>query len=122
MTPSLVAADGLHPSKLQYTKWVDAIIPRLQFDKALFSPAPEEVPDDPVSVYPNPAVSNLKVDSREEIRRVGIFDDSGRKVYDQIISSLPVEIDLSNLVPGIYVIWVYHGKEDAVFRSPLIIQ
>lgn len=66
---------------------------------ALFNPTSEEVTDDPVSVYPNPAGSTLKVDSQEEICRIGIFDDSGRNVYDQIISTLPVEIDLSYLVP-----------------------
>jgi lysophospholipase L1-like esterase len=121
LNPSLVAADGLHPSEVQYAKWVEAIIPRLRFETTLFNIGPAQLPDDPVSVYPNPAGSSVQIDSQEKISRISIFNAKGSNVSDQMINSLPVEIDLSHLGPGLYILWFYHVDDDTVSRRTLIV-
>lgn len=121
LNPLLVASDGLHPSKEQYAKWVGAIIPRFRFETTLFNNASEQLPDDPISVYPNPAGSSVKIDSLEKIGRISIFNATGSKVSDQMISNQPVEIDLSHLEPGLYTIWIYHGDDETVSRRTLIV-
>ncbi len=42
-------------------------------------------------------------------------------VSDQMTGKLAVEIDLSNLGSGIYVLWIYHGDEKTVSRRTLIV-
>ena len=121
LNPYLVAADGLHPSELQYAKWVEIIIPRFRFETPLFNSAPVQLPDDPISVYPNPAGSSVQIDSTEDISRISIFDATGNNVSDQMITTLPVEIDLSQLRPGLYVLWIYHADDDTVSRKKLIV-
>jgi lysophospholipase L1-like esterase len=121
LNPFLIAADGLHPSAMQYAKWVEAIIPRLRFETPLLNSAPVQRPDDPISVYPNPAGSSVVIDSLEEISRISIFNATGSGVYDQTISSLPVEIDLLHLGPGLYIMWLYHADDHTVSRRTLIV-
>ena len=120
--PSLVAADGLHPSAAQYARWVDAIIPRLRFDVSSFDHVPVQFQDDPISLFPNPTESILQVNSQEKIRRISIFNASGRNVSDTMISTLPLEIDVSHLEPGMYVLWIYPADGDRVFHRPFIVQ
>ena len=122
LNPSLVAGDGLHPSEVQYAKWVDAVIPRLRFETTFINSSPEQLQNDPISVYPNPSGSFVKIDSREEISRISIFNASGNKVSDQRINNMPVEIDLSHLGPGLYVLWIYHADHDGISRRRLIVQ
>jgi lysophospholipase L1-like esterase len=121
INPALVASDGLHPSEVQYAKWVEAIIPRVQFETTLFNSAPVQLPNDPISVYPNPAGSSVRIDSLEEISRISIYDGTGNKVSEQIINTLPVEIDLSPLGPGLYILWIYHANDESVSRRALIV-
>ena len=119
--PLLVASDGLHPSELQYARWVIAILPRLRFEVVLSDNAPEQGPEDLISIYPNPARYSVKIDSLKEISRVSIFNATGSMVSDQRTGKLPVEIDLSHLGSGIYVLWIYHGDEKTVSRRTLIV-
>jgi lysophospholipase L1-like esterase len=119
---SLVAADGLHPSEVQYGQWVKEIVPKLQFKLPLLDNIPGEAGVDPVSVYPNPARSVIKIDSLREISRISIFNAAGSLVWDERVSSLPAEIDLSHLASGIYGLWIYHTDEEAISRKTLIVQ
>lgn len=119
--PLLVASDGLHPSELQYAKWVIAILPRLRFEVVLSDNAPEQGPEDLISIYPNPARYSVKIDSLGEINRIRIVNATGSIVSDQMISSLPAEMDISHLDSGIYVLWIYHADENRVSRKKLIV-
>ncbi len=121
LNPSLVASDGLHPSEEQYAKWVEAIIPRLRFETTLSDIAPVQLPDIPISVYPNPAESSVVIDTQEKISRISIFNATGSNVSDQMINTLPVEIDLSHLGPGLYILWLHHADDHRVSRRTLIV-
>lgn len=119
---SLVASDGLHPSEIQYRRWVEAIVPRLQIIQPLSSDDAKGIAEADVQVYPNPARSVVNIDAVEEISQIRIFNNTGSLVSDQMISTLPVEIDLSNLEPGIFTLWVYFKTEERIFRRILLVQ
>jgi lysophospholipase L1-like esterase len=118
---SLVAGDGLHPSEVQYGQWVKSIIPKLRFKISLGSFS-EQVSEEPISVYPNPARSLLYIDSLEEISRISIYNATGQVVSDRLIRSRAAEMDLSNLDSGIYVLWIYHADKKTISRRTLIVQ
>jgi len=59
------------------------------------------------SIFPNPTTDFLHVTFQESDfsgMKVSIFDFSGKKIYDQRVSSNQVEIDISAFIPGLYVL------------------
>ncbi len=70
-----------------------------------------------IKVYPNPATEYVTVDFTEELKNKGgkfeIFDLLGRKVYDSntVVTGTSLEINVSKLVKGIYIIKVIKGAE-----------
>ena len=119
---NLVASDGLHPSEIQYGRWVEAIMPRLRIDLNVFTDGIQRLSEDRIRVYPNPAGSTLQIDSSVDIKRISIFNAMGSLVSDQMISSLQGNIDLSSLGSGIYTLWIYHKNDEIVSRRKLLIQ
>lgn len=119
---ALVASDGLHPSEVQYGQWVDAIIPRVRLIEYLPSGVLQGLPDNAISVYPNPARAFVQIDSQEEIIRIRIINSLGSIVSDQKISSLPARLDLSHLGSGLYTLWINHGNKNAVSHRTITVQ
>ena len=62
--PSLVAADGLHPSKEQYARWVQSIISRIRMMTTDAANAPADPCDESIKLYLNPAVSQVVMNAR----------------------------------------------------------
>lgn len=60
-----------------------------------------------LSIYPNPTVDFLKVNSLEEISSVAIFDASGKKITPNYDHN---KIDVRSLKPGIYILKVTIGE------------
>jgi hypothetical protein len=119
--PSLVATDGLHPSGEQYRQWVVSIIPRLRLDVSVFSSDNQQLPENSLLIYPNPAGKQIRVDSSLDIERISIFDLHGSVVSELMITEVPAMIDLSHLEPGVYNVWAYHPKEADLFSIRTII-
>lgn len=119
---SLVAADGLHPSELQYKRWVEAIIPRLHINQALSGNGDQGLVNNDVLVYPNPAGSSVQIDAAEIISRIRVFNATGSLVSDRKINASPVEMDLSQFGPGIYTLWIHFEKEGRISRRLLLVQ
>lgn len=122
LNTSLVASDGLHPSEIQYGRWVEAIMPRLRLDLNVFTDDIERLSEDRIRVYPNPAGSTLQIDSSVDIKRISIFNAMGSLVSDQMISSLPGNIDVSSLDSGLYTLWIFHKNDETVSRRKLLVQ
>jgi hypothetical protein len=59
---------------------------------------------DGFTIYPNPASSWIKLDSKEKIDKVEIADNTGRI---SILSENHSAIDISKLSPGLYIVKVY---------------
>jgi hypothetical protein len=118
---SLVATDGLHPSGEQYRQWVVSIIPSLNLDVSVFNPGSQSLPENNIWIYPNPAGTQIHVDSSLDIERISIFNLHGSIVSELMITEVPAMIDLSHLEPGVYTLWAYHPKEADLFSIKTII-
>ncbi|AWH83992.1 hypothetical protein HYN59_02190 [Flavobacterium album] len=57
-----------------------------------------------VSVYPNPVSSILNINSDETISNISIYDMQGRSVLTKIQTENTAKIDVSGLVPNIYIV------------------
>lgn len=55
-----------------------------------------------VNLYPNPFVSELKIDFSEQIKSVTIYDMLGKIVHQQKLGSTAANLNLSKLQSGIY--------------------
>ena len=60
------------------------------------------VSENHVKVYPNPTSSILHIDSDLYFNRARVFNALGSLVFDQVLNTKPVELDLSHLDPGFY--------------------
>lgn len=64
-----------------------------------------------IKVYPNPANKVLTIDHRYELAKLSIYDLSGRKINEHIITPTQNTIDISNLAAGLYTYQVFQqGK------------
>ncbi|NQU32933.1 MAG: T9SS type A sorting domain-containing protein, partial [Bacteroidetes bacterium] len=100
--PSLVAIDGLHPSAVQYGKWVKEIIPLLEIDPLSTDIKLSDSREDLLMINPNPTVSYVKIEALKNINRIRIFDALGKIVFDQALNTMSVQLDLSSFAPGFY--------------------
>ena len=58
-----------------------------------------------VSIYPNPVINELTIDSEEMVRAVHIYDQLGRITFSNE-KMLDNTIDLRSLIPGVYILKV----------------
>ena len=66
--------------------------------------------DSPLLVYPNPATTKLNVKSKLPIKKISIFDLSGKLLWERNVADKhKIEIDVSSFKSGIYLIKVDNG-------------
>ena len=118
--PSLVAKDGLHPSKEQYARWVQAIVPRLNIELGLSAREPLLQAGESIRLYPNPAGTLIHMDSTWNIDRICIYNSLGQKVLDLGVTGLPASIDISQLERGAYTLCAYQGDAERVHHRLLL--
>lgn len=119
--PSLVAADGLHPSQEQYALWVQAIIPHLNLANSLSGKMDEQDGRRSIQLYPNPAGSLVELNTRHDVDRIRIYNGSGQLVLDQGITGIPARIDLSGLEGGTYIFCAHLEAARNLHCRPLLI-
>lgn len=120
--PELVAGDGLHPSGQQYKEWVEQIMPRLDLPLSLNASDQLGTPDPFLSVYPNPTDSDIWISSTQELDRIYLFNTYGSMVRDIQVHALPLEIKLSHLSPGSYVLWaIPSDSKKEVYQRKIIL-
>lgn len=69
-----------------------------------------------VNVHPNPAkdkiiIEFLQIESPEERTTIFLYDVNGKEVYYEETSFLQVQIDVSKLSSGTYLLKIVRGKE-----------
>lgn len=119
--PGLLASDALHPSGEQYGRWVEAIIPSAQIEVSLSSNDLQDIKNDPIRVYPNPAGSNLKIEADVDMHRIQIYNARGSIVYDNMLNGLELQIDLGSFEPGIYSLWIRSESSGASYKKSIIL-
>ncbi|MCR9174066.1 MAG: GDSL-type esterase/lipase family protein [bacterium] len=102
--PALVASDDLHPSREQYTLWVEEILTCVPMNS---SNNLHEFDIHPVRVYPNPARSEIFVDDFELFESYTISDMTGKVLEKQ--DFLGNVISIKGLSNGNYLL---HLKND----------
>lgn len=72
-----------------------------------------------VKIYPNPAASQLFIESQDEIRQVTLYNSQGEEVMKLEIGNLQCRLDIQDLPSGIYLIEV--KTITRVYRSKVLI-
>lgn len=125
--PNLVANDGLHPSGVQYSKWVERLMTNVVLPSNLSSTALSE--KQPIKSIPNPVKDELKIQLDQILTgsvTTTITDTNGNLIatIEQPKTVQLTQIDLSSAIKtlptGIYVIQlICNGK---LFYSNRIIK
>lgn len=69
---------------------------------------------DLVSVFPNPANNSITVRGKKEFRkplRVQVFNISGIMLKEELSFRNEFQVDISNLLPGVYMLKLFNGNE-----------
>ena len=108
--PVLVAADGLHPSGLQYTRWVSKILDRID-SLLVLSISPKNKQRTEMQVFPVPTSGWVTLPSMENPKEIECFGSDG-KPYRGLIPSED-RIWIGDFPKGLY--WIRwntrNGKE-----------
>ena len=78
----------------------------------------EEINDDKISIYPNPAKDEIYISSNERIEEVTVYNVNGQQTIaiSQQLSANSCTINIANLNSGIYIIKINTNKENIVKR------
>ena len=60
-----------------------------------------------ITLYPNPATNECTITSETPLNRIDIFDVTGRLMQSNNLSGNTVSVDISHLMPSIYVCTIY---------------
>lgn len=64
----------------------------------------ESIKPNSFEIFPNPALNQLNIKSKEIISGISIFDNSGREIISSNLNSIEANIDLSGMISGIYTV------------------
>jgi lysophospholipase L1-like esterase len=120
--PGLVASDGLHPSARQYGRWVEEILPYLDIrtgDATSAIPS-EDLPL--LTLYPNPATTQVVLDTGLSLTSIRILDTSGRTLQNAVAETSPVALSLEGIPPGMYSLVADARELTAPLIRKLVIQ
>ncbi len=104
--PTYVAGDGLHPSGEQYAQWVKLILAHI--DNVISGLSREtNKREQKFTLSPNPANSGFTIAGNDHFTGnllLSLFDPSGRLVLKQQSLTMPFEVSVNDLDPGIYTV------------------
>jgi glycosidase len=93
----------------EYRLYSDQKLPAFK-DLATSSIRQELTPEE-LKIYPNPATSHIKIDSKELINRVELFTIDGKIIRRININTKSVNIGLDDLNPGIYFLKIQTSRQ-----------
>lgn len=67
-------------------------------------------------LYPNPTQSVLNIKNTESIKHVDIYNMNGQKVYAQTFDATTLQLDLSHLAKGVYILKADTANEKQSFK------
>lgn len=122
----IVLVDGL-PSGAEFPIGTTTVIHNLVYkgvviDTCTFDVTVEELMETAefnsgkVALYPNPVRDMLNISSEKEISNIIIFDLSGKQVYTQSINNKQMQINVSHLATGIYIVKANVNEEVKTFK------
>lgn len=66
--------------------------------------------DNSITLYPNPAKSDIKISSESRINSIEVFNSLGQKIYQEKINAKEKMFDINSFSKGIYIIGVSTDK------------
>lgn len=78
-----------------------------------------EVEASTISVFPNPIVSTIQIQSKNVIATMKVIDQQGRVVYEERINSTVKKINVSKLQSGIYFVKLMFDNNQSVTKKIL---
>jgi hypothetical protein len=73
----------------------------------------EEFKKNVINVYPNPVNDFIKIDTKQVVKKINLYDITG----NLILTTTKMNVDLSNLLFGEYIIEIYLKSGDIVLRK-----
>jgi lysophospholipase L1-like esterase len=115
--PAYVASDGLHPSGLQYTKWVELMLAYIDEHTGVNSPTVGTLA---ATINPNPCATSFNIHllnpNQYYALHVQLFNVDGTLVYTTITYYTPFVIDVSSLPSGLYLAKIFAGNNIGIFK------
>lgn len=113
-TPTYVTTDGLHPSGLQYSKWVklmlDSIDHQVVVATGIKTADPKKLN---ISIWPNPANDAVTItisgENKAQISTIEIYNTIGQLIKTDILFESPTVISVKELQDGLYTLRVNSG-------------
>jgi phosphomevalonate kinase len=69
-----------------------------------------------VLIFPNPAKDILYLQSPKEVRKIEIFDMSGRKILEKTVNKKETQINIEKLNSGIYILKTFTANDSETFK------
>jgi len=69
-----------------------------------------KINDNSITIYPNPARSEINISSESIINSIEIYNTLGQKVYQTMVNNKSKNIDINSLSKGIYIIGITTDK------------
>ncbi len=114
--PEYVANDGLHPSGIQYTEWVQLML-KLIDEQATGAYLPKSEALN-VNIFPNPAWDEITLEFPLEKTtgsfRIQLYAADGVLILERTINRSAEQISLSTFPDGIYIIKINSGKQQVM--------
>jgi len=118
MKPTYVASDGLHPSGVQYSKWVGLILTKMH-KEILTGISTQQVDDLNVFMYPNPAKEIVTIHAPAKCL-VQVYDARGALVFEKSDVQSPFKLNVSGFSKGLYALRITYGI--STFAKKLVIE
>ncbi len=67
-------------------------------------------------IYPNPAISNLNIEAEDNIMQIELFDVLGKKVFSKMSNQKNINIDISPLKEGLYILKLQTKKGIGTYK------
>lgn len=67
-------------------------------------------------IFPNPFTSSISIKAKNDIKSVRVYDFYGRLLKEQSVSGMQLDLDLSELSAGAYLLQVDYGDSRSVHR------
>jgi len=95
--------------------WMEEVFPEKDGEYSMITFSMSEILEgntkNNISIYPNPAKENVKIQSTEIISRVEIINCFGQKMYDEIQNEALLEINIKGYKQGVYIIRIETGNK-----------
>ena len=69
-----------------------------------------------VEIFPNPFTSSVSINAGKSVERVSVYDIYGHLVKEQSVSGMEIELDMSGLSNGTYLLQLDYGDSRSVHR------